>query len=105
MPKRMFQLLTHILKENIEHGAHGDHAQRTEIGTVLASFDHEGLSTELRAIIDYVLETEQDNYVDWCQENELGIDSAEAISAHVYAYACKVLGHNPSFFINAEVAC
>lgn len=60
------------------------------------------ITEEMRSVLNYILETEQADYVDWCSDEGHEIDSKEAIDAHVFGSACKVLGHKPSYFLNEE---
>lgn len=50
-------------------------------------------------VVDYVLEHEGENYHEYCKENNLDIDSDQAINSHVYGAACKVLGRKPSYYM------
>lgn len=62
------------------------------------------INEAMRSVLDYVLENEQEDYIQWCEDEGHEIDDKAARNAHVYGSACKALGRKPSYFINVEVS-
>lgn len=57
------------------------------------------ITEEMRSVLDYILEHEQEDYRTWCDNEGHEIDDDAAINAHVYGSACKVLERKPSYYI------
>ena len=58
------------------------------------------LTEAMRQLVDYVLEHEERDYREWCEDEGLHMDAPEARNCHVYGSACAVLGVKPSYFVS-----
>jgi len=55
----------------------------------------ENISEDVRKLAEYIIDSEEDDFYEWCDENEIHTNSVFARDNHIYGIACKVLGKTP----------